>query len=67
MCMCRHALDPWITYINQLLCTRSTSTYTEFSAVSDIIWNPAHYNFSDLCSEQTESVPCVCDDKHLSG
>ena len=41
----------------------------EFSAVNDIIWNAntLHHYFSDLCFEQTESVPCVCDDKHLSG
>ena len=37
-----------------------------FSAVNDIIWNLTHY-FSALHSEQTESVPCACSDKHLSG
>ena len=41
----------------------------EFSAVSDIIWNTntLHHYFSDLRSKQTESVLCICDDKHLSG
>ena len=37
-----------------------------FSAVNDIIWNLTHY-FSDLHSKLTDSVPCACSDKHLSG